>query len=51
MDVETLSQDTYLQLNWDNGVNSGAEDKIVHMWCLFDQHYYFNRDGSVTFSN
>ena len=51
VDVETLSQDTYLQLNWDNGVNSGAEDKIVHMWCLFDQHYYFNRDGSVTFSN
>ena len=51
VDMETLSQDTHLQLNWDNGVNSGLEDKIVHMWCLFDQHYYFNRDGSVTFSN
>ena len=51
VDVETLSQDTHLQLNWPNGIDSGNEDKICHMWCLFDQHYYFNRDGTVTYSN
>ena len=51
VDMETLSQDTYLQLNWDGVVNSGIEDKTVHMYVLFDQHYYFNRDGSITFSN
>ena len=51
VDMETLSQDTYLQLNWDGVVNSGIEDKTVHMFVLFDQHYYFNRDGSITFSN
>ena len=50
-DTETMSQETYLQLNWDNGVTPGAEDKLVYMWVLFDQHYYFNKDGSVTFSN
>ena len=50
-DTETMSQETYLQLNWDNGVTPGAEDKLVHMWVLFDQHYFFNRDGSITFSN
>ncbi len=50
-DTETMSQETYLQLNWDNGVTPGAEDKMVHMWVLYDQHYYFNRDGSITFSN
>tara|TARA_R110002020_G_scaffold6200_2_gene25897 strand:- start:962 stop:2407 length:1446 start_codon:yes stop_codon:yes gene_type:complete len=51
VDMETLSQDTHLQLNWDAGVNSGIEDKQVVMWVLYDQHYYFNRDGSITFSN
>jgi hypothetical protein len=51
IDTHTLAQDTNLLLNWDAGVNSGAEDQIVHIWCLFDQHYYFNQDGSVTYSN
>ena len=50
-----MAQDTNLILNWGAtaGVadNSGIEDKIVHMWALFDQHYYFNMDGSVTYSN
>ena len=51
VDTSTLSQETHLQLNWQPGVNSGIEAKIVHMWVLYDQHYFFNRDGSVTFSN
>ena len=55
IDTQTMAQDTNLILNWGAtaGVadNSGIEDKIVHMWALFDQHYYFNMDGSVTYSN
>ena len=51
VDVETLAQETYLQLNWEAGINSGIEDKVIHAWFLFDQHYYFNKDGSITFSN
>jgi hypothetical protein len=51
VDSETLAQDTSLMLTWAAGVNSGAEDQIVHMWVLFDQHYYFNADGSVSYSN
>jgi len=51
VDVETLAQETFLTLNWANGVNSGIEAKVIHTWTLFDQHYYFNRDGSITYSN
>ena len=51
VDTQTLAQETRLLLNWDAGANSGAEDKIVHMWALFDQHYYFNANGMITFSN
>jgi len=51
VDVETLAQETYLTLNWPGGINSGIEDKVVHMWALYDQHYYFNKDGSITYSN
>ena len=51
VDSQTLAQETVLQLNWAPGVNSGAEAQIVHMWVLFDQHYYFNSDGSVSYSN
>ena len=51
VDTQTLAQQTRLLLNWDPANNSGAEDMIVHMWLLFDQHYYFNLDGSVTYSN
>lgn len=51
VDTQTLAQETALQLNWAPGVNSGAEALIVHMWVLFDQHYYFNSDGSVSYSN
>ena len=51
IDTHTLAQDTNLLLNWAGGDDSGAEDQVVHMWCVFDQHYYFNADGSVTYSN
>ncbi len=51
IDTATLAQDTNLILNWGGGNDSGLEDQVVHMWVLFDQHYYFNRDGSVTYSN
>tara|TARA_R100000278_G_scaffold45030_1_gene39188 strand:+ start:399 stop:1820 length:1422 start_codon:yes stop_codon:yes gene_type:complete len=51
LDTVSLAKDTNLLLNWGAGVNSGAEDQIVHMWVLYDQHYYFNADGSVTYSN
>tara|TARA_R110000824_G_scaffold57212_1_gene155821 strand:- start:604 stop:2076 length:1473 start_codon:yes stop_codon:yes gene_type:complete len=55
VDTQTMAQETNLILNWGAtaGVadTSGAEDQIVHMWALFDQHYYFNDDGSVTYSN
>lgn len=51
IDTATLAQDTNLILNWGGGNDSGLEDQVVHMWILFDQHYYFNKDGSVTYSN
>lgn len=51
VDSQTLAQETVLQLNWAPGINSGAEAQIVHMWVLYDQHYYFNSDGSVSYSN
>lgn len=51
VDSQTLAQETVLQLNWAPGVNSGAEAQVVHMWVLYDQHYYFNSDGSVSYSN
>ena len=50
LDTETLAQDSVLELNWAAGVNSAGEDQIVHIWALFDQHYYFNADGSITYS-
>jgi hypothetical protein len=51
VDTSTLAQETNLLLNWSGNDNSGAEVLNVHMWTLFDQHYYFNSDGSVTYSN
>jgi len=55
IDTETLSQETNLILNI-NAVGASpaalaAHDKVLNMWMLYDQHYYFNRDGSITFSN
>ena len=51
VDTQTLAQETRLLLNWAAADNSGAEAQVVHIWCLFDQHYYFNMDGSITYSN
>lgn len=50
LDSETMAMETTLLLNID-AVTSGIEDKNVHCYLLFDQHYYFNADGTVTFSN
>ena len=51
VDTATLAQETRLLLNWAAADNSGAEAQVVHIWALFDQHYYFNQDGSITYSN
>ena len=50
VDTETMAMETTLLLNI-NAVASGIEDKNVHCYLVHDQHYYFNADGSVTFSN
>ena len=50
IDTETLAQDSVLELNWAAGDNSANEVQVVHIWALFDQHYYFNMDGSITYS-
>jgi hypothetical protein len=55
VNTSTLAQDTNLLLNWGStaGVadTSPNEDMIVHMWVLSDKHYYFNSDGSVSYSD
>ncbi len=50
IDSETMAMETTLLCSI-NAVTSGIEDKNVHCYLLFDQHYYFNMDGTVTFSN
>jgi len=50
LDSETMAMETTLLVNI-NAVASGIEDKNVHCYLIYDQHYYFNADGSVTFSN
>lgn len=50
LDSETMALETSLVLNI-AAVTSGIEDKNVHCYLIYDQHYYFNADGSVTFSN
>ena len=55
VDNETLAEEANLIIDIDGNAagpgNSGIENKTVHMYVLFDQHYYFNRDGMITFSN
>lgn len=59
VDTQTLSQESNLILNIGPGdpaagvpiVGSGLQPKIVNMYVLFDQHYYFGSDGMLTFSN
>ena len=50
VDSETMAMETQLLLNIP-AVGSGIEDKNVHCYLLYDQHYYFNMDGTITFSN
>tara|TARA_R100000805_G_C3623651_1_gene129732 strand:+ start:1546 stop:3063 length:1518 start_codon:yes stop_codon:yes gene_type:complete len=50
VDSETMAMETTLICNI-NAVASGIEDKNVHCYLIFDQHYYFNADGTITFSN
>tara|TARA_R100001460_G_scaffold15806_3_gene34743 strand:+ start:6644 stop:8146 length:1503 start_codon:yes stop_codon:yes gene_type:complete len=60
VDTETLSQESNLILNIGPGgvgagggavPGSGLQPKLVNMYVLYDQHYYFGADGMVTFSN
>jgi len=59
VDSQTMAQETNLILNIGPGdpaagvpiVGSGLQPKIVFCYVLYDQHYYFNDDGMITFSN
>ena len=51
VDNETLAEEANLIVTIDPATNAGAEDKTLHMYVLFDKHYYFNRDGMITFSD
>lgn len=59
VDSETMAMETNLILNIGPGdpaavvpiVGSGLQPKIVFCYVLYDQHYYFNDDGMITFSN
>ena len=50
VDSETMAMETTLILTI-AGAGAGVETKTVQTYLVFDQHYYFNADGSVTFSN
>ena len=59
VDSQTLSQESNLILTIGPGdpaagvpiVGSGLQNKVINMFVLFDQHYYFGQDGMITFSN
>lgn len=51
LDSETMALETTLLINVSAAAGTGAEDKVVHCYLVFDQHYYFNADGTITFSN
>ena len=50
VDSETMALETNLIINI-GVITIGAEAKNVHTYLLYDQHYYFNADGSITYSN
>ena len=50
VDTETMALETTLMINI-GVITIGAEAKNVHTYLIYDQHYYFNADGSITFSN
>jgi len=51
LDSETMALETTLLINVTAAAGTGQEDKVVHCYLVFDQHYYFNADGTITFSN
>ena len=57
VDTQTLSQESNLILTIGPGdpgagvAGSGLQPKIINMYVLYDQHYYFGSDGNITFSN
>ena len=59
IDTQTMSLETNLILNIGPGdpaagvpiTGHGLQPKNVHTFILYDQHYYFNADGMITFSN
>jgi hypothetical protein len=48
VDTKTLAEEVNLLLTVAAG---NAEPKIIDVFALYDQHYYFNSDGMITFSN
>ena len=51
LDTETMALQTNLIINTGATATIGLESKTVHTWICYDKHYYFNRDGSVSFSD
>jgi hypothetical protein len=51
IDTQTMSLESNLILEVANGLNSGLQPKNVHIYIIYDQHYYFNSNGMITFSN
>jgi len=51
LDSETMALETTLLISVSAAAGTGQEDKVVHCYLVFDQHYYFNADGTITFSN
>ena len=59
VDTQTMSLETNLILNIGPGdpgagvpiTGHGLQPKNVHAFILYDQHYYFNSNGMITFSN
>lgn len=49
IDSETMAMETNLIVTI-AAAGVGIEDKTFNSYLIFDKHYYFNSDGSVTFS-
>jgi hypothetical protein len=48
VDTKTLAEEVNLLIKVAAG---NVEAKIIDVWALYDQHYYFGKDGMITFSN
>ena len=53
VDTETMALESNLIITIDPAslIGPGLEPKTLNMWVLYDTHFYFNRDGMITFSN